>query len=269
MSELCGFKVGPLDAFPALLSKGKDSSSSKKGLKDLLVLGGFPEPLSTGSEIEAQRWRLAYGELLVREDIRTLETIRDLDRMELLFERLPDGVGSVLSINALREDLEVAFETVKHWLSVFENTYAIFRVPPFGAPRIKAVKKEQKLYCWDWSRAPRSSARFENLVALHLLRFVHWAEDVFGEKLELRYFRDAVGHEIDFVVVRKKQPWFVVECKEQGRSLDANLKYFLERVKVPFAFQIGAEAKEHLRLPDINGCEVHLMPASRFLSNLP
>jgi hypothetical protein len=29
--------------------------------------------------------------------------------------------------------------------------YYCFRIPPYGAPKIRAVKKEQKLYLWDWS----------------------------------------------------------------------------------------------------------------------
>ena len=238
------------------LTKGRCS----KTLRELQTLGGFPEPLTRGSELDARRWRMAYGDLLIREDIRTLETIRDLDKMELLFERLPDCVGSVLSLNSLREDLEVAFETVRHWLSVLENTYGCFRVPPFGAPRIKAVKKEQKLYCWDWARVPAPGPAFENLVAMHLLRLVHWAEDVWGEKLEIRYFRDVVGHEVDFIVLHGRQPWFAVECKLSNHALDSGLKYLLERVSIPYAFQVSAEGTEHVRLPKIGSSEVHLLP---------
>ena len=98
----------------------------------LLQLGGFPEPLLKGSDRFAARWRRTYGELLVREDIRSLENVRDLDRLETLWDRLPACVGSLLSINALREDLEVAFETVRSWISIFERTYGVFRVYPVG-----------------------------------------------------------------------------------------------------------------------------------------
>jgi len=270
LSEFLGLAApSTLDNIISAIVSSRQITGRASTLADLANLGGFPEPLLSGSDLEARRWRLAYGELLIREDIRTLESIRDLDRMELLFERLPTCVGSVLSINSLREDLEVAFETVRHWLSVLEHTYAVFRLPPFGAPRIKAVKKEQKLYCWDWSRVEVPGPRFENLVAVHLLRLIHFAEDVYGEKLELRYFRDTVGHEVDFVVIRKHSPWFVVECKVQSRGLDPNLKYLLERVSVPYAFQVSAENGPHFRLPAVNGCEVHILPAATLLAALP
>lgn len=263
--------AGPssLDGVTQGLFEGARKSPGRGTLESLLTLGGFPEPFLEGDATFAKRWRISYGELLVREDVRALEVVRDLDRLELLFERLPGCVGSVLSINALREDLEVAFETVRRWIGMLENVYACFRVPPFGAPRLKAVKKEQKLYCWDWARVDDPAARFENLVAVHLVRFVDWARDVLGEPLELRYFRDTVGHEVDFILQRGRTPWLAVECKSSPRPLDSGLKYLLERVKIPWAVQISATGSEHVHLPRIGASEVHRMSADRFLAALP
>ena len=66
--------------------------------------------------------------------------------MQLLATRLPDLVGSPLSINSLREDLQVAHKTVSRWIDIFERMYMIFRLAPFRSPSIRAVKKEQKHY---------------------------------------------------------------------------------------------------------------------------
>ncbi len=241
---------------------------ANEALSQLLRLGGFPEPFQSGSDRLASRWRRSYGTTLVRQDIRDLENVRDLDKIELLFDRLPQCVGSVLSINSLREDLEVAFQTARNWVVILERTYAVFRVPPFVSPKIKAVKKEQKLYFWDWSRVDDQPARFENLLAVHLIRLCHWAEDVLGESLELRYFRDVVGHEVDFVLLREKKPWLVVEAKSSDQPLDGGLKYLLERVRIPFAIQVTANGTRDVTLPAINGTHIRLMPAVRFLSQL-
>lgn len=242
---------------------------AQRQLQALLTCGGFPEPLFSASEKEAARWRLAYGSRLIHDEVRTLERIQDLGKMELLLDRLPDTVGSVLSINSLKEDLEVAFETVRNWIAILERLYAVFRVPPLGAPRIKAVKKEQKTYFWDWSRITAEGNRLENLVALHLLRFVHWREDVEGEKWELRYFRDVVGHEVDFVLLRQGKPWCCVEVKTQEQGLDPNLKYLLERVRIPHAFQISLLGEKDWEVAPINGCHIRILPARRFLLHLP
>jgi predicted AAA+ superfamily ATPase len=276
LHRLHPFTFSELSAVPfaddveRIVSLGRNAPPGADGtLAELLRFGGFPEPLLAGSERRAARWRQGYGERLIRGDIRDLENLRDLDRVEMLYERLPALVGSVLSINALREDLEVAFDTVKSWLSVLERLYASFRVPPFGVPRIKAVKKEQKLYLWDWARVDDAAARFENLVLLHLLRLVHWLIDEHGERAELRYFRTTAGHEVDAVILRKGKPWVAVEVKSDDRPLDAGLVYLLQRVRIPYAFQVVLHGRVDARGPDINGCRVRRVPATRFLASLP
>ncbi len=49
--------------------------------------------------------------------------VKDLSKMELLVDALPERVGSVLSLNSLKEDLEVSPNTVKHWIEVLEAVY--------------------------------------------------------------------------------------------------------------------------------------------------
>jgi len=268
LAEVLGIAPAELlDEVPQLARRKRQGA--REARESLLELGGFPEPFLSSSARAAARWRLGYGARLVREEIRSLQALRDLDRLELLYDRLAGTIGSVLSINSLREDLEVAFETARSWIAVFERMYAVLRIAPFGPPRIKAVRKEQKLYLWDWARVESRAARFENLVAIHLLRLVHWYEDVAGERLELRYFRTTAGHEVDFVVLRRGKPWIAVELKLAERPLDANLKYLLERVEIPFAFQVSLDGERDWRPPDINGAKVRVLPAERFLVQLP
>ncbi len=244
-------------------------AGSDRILEDLMTLGGFPEPFLSGSLKESNRWRLAYGTRLTREEVSSLEGIKDLDSLELMFEQLNQIAGSTLSINSLREDLEVAFETVRNWLRVLERFYAIFRVSPFGPAKLKAVKKEQKLYFWDWAKCATEGARYENLIALHLLRWTHWIEDVEGEKIDLRFFKSREGHEVDFVLLRNNKPWIAIEAKLSDSNLAPSLSYFLERVKTPYAFQVFLKNGQAKRWPDINGCQVRSISASHFLSQLP
>lgn len=240
-----------------------------EALQSLLALGGFPEPLLAGSTRKAARWRLAYGERLVREDLRDLRDFRDLDRLEMLFDRLPDTVGSLLSLNSLREDLEVSFNTVKAWLNGLEHLYGVFLVPPFGPPRIKAVKKASKLYFWDSGRVTARGPQAENLIVLHLLRLCHWITDVRGEKAELRFFRDDQGHEVDAIILRRGKPWLAVEVKAQDGPIDGGLKYLLERVHVPWAVQVSLHGKQDHWVHGVGRGRVRLTHAARLLANLP
>jgi len=208
-------------------------------LEQLLTLGGFPEPFLGGSELEARRWSRDYRTLLVREEVTSLERVQDLGHLELMMLRLPELVGSPLSINALREDLQVSHKTVASWLQVLERLFAIFRLAPFGAPRIRAVKKEQKHYHIDWSTIPNDAARFENLVACHLLKWVQFEQDANGRDLELCYFRDTDRREVDFVVTDKRKPIRFIECKLGDRDIDPGLKYLTKKFPQAEAWQIS------------------------------
>ena len=233
-------------------------------LLDLLRLGGFPEPFLGGSETQARRWSREYRTLLVREDIVALERIQDLGHLELLMLRLPELVGSPLSVNALREDLQVSHKAVVNWIGALERLYAVFRLSPFGSPRIRAVRKEQKHYHLDWTVVPGDAARFENLVACHLLKWVHYEQDTQGRDLELRYFRDIDGREVDFVVVEGRRPVLLVECKWSDVEPDRGLRYFKARFPEADAWQLSAVGTKDYRTPE----GIRVAPALRLLATL-
>ena len=184
-------------------------------------------------------WHLERLSRVIREDLRDLETVKEISLIELLVDALPIRVGSPLSYKALAEDLEVSFQTTKLWIQMLENLYVCFTISPFGSPRIRAVKKEQKLYLWDWSQIPEIGARFENLVASQLLKYCHFRQDTEGHKMELRFLRDVDKREIDFVVLKDSKPLFAVECKTGEKNLAPAIPYFAERTKIPF-FLSGA-----------------------------
>jgi len=219
-------------------------------LHDLLRLGGFPEPFFGGSERDARRWSQAYRTLLIREELTDLERIQDLGNLELLAMRLPELVGSPLSVNALREDLQLSHKTVARWLDALERLYALFRLPPFGAPRIRAVKKERKHYHFDWTLVSDPALRFENMVAAHLLKWVQFQLDAEGRPLELRYFRDIDRREVDFVVTEGRAPVLMVECKWSDSPVDRGLHYLKARFPACHAWQISATGKADYETPD-------------------
>ncbi len=233
-------------------------------LATLIELGGFPEPLLGASATEARRWSREYRTRLIREDVTSLERVQDLGNLELLMLRLPELVGSPLSVNALREDLRVSHKTVQRWLEVLERLYAVFRLSPLGAPRIRAIKKAQKHYHVDWSLVQDRPARFENLVACHLLKWVHFAADTQGRDLELRYFRDVAGREVDFVVLEDGRPIRLVECKWADGALDRSLRYLSDRFPDAEAWQISATGTKDVRTTE----GVRLCPAPVFLRDL-
>jgi predicted AAA+ superfamily ATPase len=223
-------------------------------LRDLLALGPFPEPLLSGSAKAARRWSREYRSRLVREDVASLERVEELGALELLSVRLGDLVGSPLSINALREDLQVAHRTVERWLDIFERLMFLFRLVPFGPPRIKAVKKSRKHYLYDWTVIAEEGPRLENAVGFHLLKECYYLEDVEGLDSDLRFFRDVEGREVDFVQLRDRRPVRFVECKLSDLTISPALLYLrrkypeVEAVQVVERRGVDRIAREGVRL---------------------
>ena len=236
--------------------------ASAADVDTLLRLGGFPEPYVAGSERTWRRWRRERLERVVKEDLRDLEHIRDVGLVELLVDALPERVGSPLSVKSLREDLQVAHDTAERWVTILENLYVCYRIPPHGSPRIRAVKKEQKLYLWDWSEIAEPGPRFENLVASHLLKYCYWLADTEGHKMELRFLRDTDGREVDFVVVKDRKPIFAVEAKVGDETLSPALRYFRARTPIPAWYQV------HLGKKDVVVDGVRILPFTRLCTEL-
>ncbi len=153
---------------------------------NLMRFGGFPDPLFSQDEKKARLWRRGRMEKVIREDLRDLSRIPELSRIEMLASLLPEKVGSLFSIASLREHLEVNHETVKRWVTFLQELFYLFEIKPYQGAVTRSLKKEGKAYLWDFSEVRDKSARYENLVASHLLKACHfWADSpciIFGTR---------------------------------------------------------------------------------------
>jgi predicted AAA+ superfamily ATPase len=235
-----------------------DKKFLKETTKQLLQFGGFPEPFTKQDENTWRRWQRERISRVVYQDVSDLRTVKEISMIELLVDRLPTKVGAPLSIKSLQEDLEVSPNTVSRWIEVLESVYYCYRILPYGPPKIRAVKKSNKLYLWDWSEVENQGARFENMVAGHLLKYCHMLEDTQGHRMELRYIRDTDLREIDFVVLKNKKPIFAVECKTGESHISKHLYYFRERIKIPVFYQI------HLGAQDYSDGNIRVLPFEKF-----
>jgi len=231
----------------------------KETLDSLLQFSGFPEPFLKADERFARRWRLSRRERIIYEDLRDLTLVRDVTKVENLLDLLIERVGSPISINSLRQDLQVDFKTIESWLEILERLYLIFQVKPYAKKIQRAISKAKKVYFWDWSEINEKGPRLENLVASHLLKLCHYFEDVEGLPVELRYVRDTSKREVDFLLIKGHKPWVLVEVKTQDTRPSTSLFYFAKRLQVKYAYQ--------LTLKTYRGETV--IPCWDFLSKLP
>ena len=233
----------------------------------LLNLGGFPEPVLKGSKKNYRRWSLERLNRVVYTDINDLENIKEISSIEILLHALNERIASILSIENLRQDLQASHNSVSRWIDILQALYVCYRIAPLARSKIRSVKKEKKLYFWDWAQVSEPGSRFENMVASQLLKYCHFVEDTEGYKMDLRYLRDRDGREIDFVVLKEEQALFAVECKTSGEGLSKNIRYFKERTDIPEFYQVhlgkkdyGFPEREGRCLPFWKFCQVKQMP---------
>ena len=132
----------------------------------------------------------------------------------------------------------------------------------------RAILKEPKFYLWDWSAITDPGARAENFIASHLKKAISfWSDRGFG-KFDLFYIRTKDGKEVDFIITKNNDPWFLVEVKNsKAHSLNKNLYHFQEQTKAKHAFQVVID----MEYDDID-CFFYtkpvIVPAKTFLSQL-
>jgi predicted AAA+ superfamily ATPase len=262
LHELLGRPISPLPVpgeFPTV-----EFGDGNQELTDLLFkFGGFPEPLFSANERVLRRWHRERFERVLREDIRETETVRALSQVELLGAMLPERVAAPLSLRSLSVDLEASPKSVAVWMDLLARNYYVFRVPPWHRRLARALKKECKYYLWDWSEVRDEGARFENMVAGHLLKWCHYQQDVEGHDVDLHYVRDLEKREVDFLIVWEKTPWLLVECKLGGNYRFGHLNYFADKLGIKTRRYMVTLTGGDDYVDKASG--VRVIPAARFL----
>jgi len=229
-------------------------------LANLLIFGGFPEPFLKNSPRFHKRWRREYKTLLTKEDVRDLSRITDIRGIEQIIEILPTKVGSPLSINSLREDTGYHHATIVNWLEILKELYLIFTIRPWQKTIVRSVKKETKLYFFDWSNIPDGGYRFENLIAVCLLRMAARFTETGLGNFEVMYLKDKNKHEVDFLLTKDRKPVALFEAKEADALISATGKYFSKKLNIPF-YQIVYRCDNVETFPD----NCFIIPAANLL----
>lgn len=222
--------------------------SPEHRLESLEKYGPFPEPLLSQNIRKARLWRRNREQLIVREDLRDISRIPELGRVEMLTAMLPERIGSLLGLASLARDLEVSIPTVKRWLGFLKELFYLFEIKPYSRRIPRSLRREGKAYLWDYAIIQDGAARFENLVACHLLKTCHYWADTGEGAFELFFLRDKDGREIDFLIVRNGVPWLPIEVKLTGTTPTPNWKSFAPHLPCRMGLQIVRQPhwKEHL-----------------------
>jgi hypothetical protein len=225
--------------------------------------GGFPEPFLAEIEQEAKRWRNQYIGGLIRYDILDFERIRDLRAIETVFELLKRKVGSPVSYASIARDVNISQTTVDKYIKILEALFVVFKVAPYSKNIARSILKEPKIYFFDNGLVVgEEGAKFENFVAVSLLKHIYAMNDYKGENMSLKYLRTKDKKEIDFCILDSDKITEVIEVKNRDSKIASNLKYFCNKYQLK-GTQIVKELKREKSVNNIN-----LLKAGTYLRNL-
>jgi len=221
------FRLHPLD-----LKELREKGDAMEIFKKLLERGGFPEPFFAKTDAQARLWRRSHLDAIIRQDILSLETVRDLDGIETLVELLSERVGSTISVNSLARDLDRDPKTLARWIKILEDFYIVFRVLPFSKNIARAKKKQAKIYFFDCGRVRGDQgAKIENAVALALRKELDRIEDTEGYQTRLSFLQNKDQREIDFRIEVESHSPVYVEVKSGDTDESPSFSTFREALE--------------------------------------
>ncbi len=232
-------------------------------LDRFMTRGGFPEPFLMDETQDADRWRLQYIDGLIRDDILDFEKIHDFKAIQLVFDLLRKRVGSPISFTSIARDVGISPNTVKKYIQVFESLFIIFRIAPYSRNIARSILKEPKIYFYDTGLVDTDAGiKYENMVAVSLLKYVYGMEDYEGKSCQLHYLRTKDGKEVNFCVAQNDIPQFMIETKYSDRSLSKSIIQFHQKYQIP-GIQLLRFLKREKREQNIE-----VRQASKYLSCL-
>jgi predicted AAA+ superfamily ATPase len=209
-------------------------------LADMAALwrhGGFPAPFVARQDEESRVWRRLRRQQLLREDLRDLINVSQISQLELLAQLLAERSAQALSYSNLAGDIGVSVDSVRRWVAAFEQLHWGFLLRPYSTRVARSLRKEPKWYLRDWSEVDDPGQRAETLLACHLLKSVDAWNDLGLGDFDLRYLRDSAKREVDFLVLKDRKPWLMVEAKLSDTQLSPALAHFQAQTGAQHALQ--------------------------------
>lgn len=148
-------------------------------------------------------------EAVVFRDILDLSLIENRSAAHSLLRLLAYQIGSLVNVSELANRLRIDVKTVRRYLTLFEQSFIIFTLPPYMKSGRKEIGKMAKIYFFDCGLRnalidnfqpmdARADARqlFENLVVSE----VYKANSYGGFGFRLHFWRTTDGSEVDLVL---------------------------------------------------------------------
>lgn len=180
-----------------------------RGLWETLRRGFYP-PVHAREE-DPREWFADYTRSYVDRDLREIMTVSDPSTFFRFLQLAAARTAAELNLTGLADDAGLAQQTARRWISALEISFLATTLRPHFRNYRKRLRKRPRLHFLDsgllcyllgirdaetLAAHPLRGAVFESFVASELVK----AFSARREEPLLYFFRDATGHEVDFLV---------------------------------------------------------------------
>lgn len=220
---------------------------------------------------QKQRPAIAYSnyyQTYVERDVRQIINLKEAGLFEKFMKLMAGRVGQVINYSSLANDTGVDIKTIKHWLSILEASFILFKLPPYFENLGKRAIKSPKFYFNDVgllcfllnieqpeqvTRDPLVGSLFENMMVVECIK----QRLNSGKRPNLYFYRDSNGNEVD-VLFEEGGGLVAIEIKSAATFSTSQLKSLkkisdvTERVKRMYLIYNGEEKQLSQRIQTVN-----------------
>jgi predicted AAA+ superfamily ATPase len=232
--------------------QGRQDAILGNDLVQLVLLGGFPEALSRGSERRRQDWARSYLTSVLTRDLRDIAEIEKLTELPKFVRLLAEHSGQLVNYSRFGASIDVSHKTGQRYVALLEQVFLVATLQPWYTNALKRIAKTPKLHFLDSGLlATVRGLTFNRVMADRGVLGALLESFVFAEVLKLMtgsdlrlspyHFREQQRHEVDIVLERDDGKIVGIEVKASAtvKSADfAGLRTLAEASKERFAFGV-------------------------------
>jgi predicted AAA+ superfamily ATPase len=201
-------RVGIARLLPLDFAEKKSANILDPAYLTELLNGGYPARMVLGEPTD-----LFYSNYLasyVQRDVSGLVSPANLSIFQRFLQICAGYAGQLVNYSQISIAIGVSVPTVKSWLSILEQSYLVFLLPPFYRNIPKRLVKTPKLYFYDTGLACyllriaevdaldtyyQKGNLFENMIVADAVKSAHHL----GKDPWFSFYRDKNGTEVDIV----------------------------------------------------------------------
>lgn len=202
----------------------EEQNMSREIATQLQIYGAYPEIYTNEKLSEKSRIDLLQNILdtHILKDVVNIYELKNEKLAKDILLKIALQIGSEVSVREIANSLGAYASTVANYIEIFIKNYVLIPLPSFGVNARRAVSKNRKLYFYDLGirnmlvrdfreleLRPDMGGVFENFVIAEIEK----VRRLTNSKVNLYFYREYGGKEVDLVIEDYKKNYMVVEIK--------------------------------------------------------